>query len=108
MSDNSDGLENTIWKRMIKRNMVRLNVDGSESTYVLNDKKNSAVEIHFGARYLNPPHQLSKSEPAVGRTRDTLDISGADFLIVNKNPGLNKCRQYIPWKKILEIVFLDV
>jgi hypothetical protein len=26
---------------------------------------------------------------------------------VNKNPALNRSRQYIPWKKIFEIVFLD-
>ena len=77
------------------------------STYVLNNKKNSAVEIHFGARYLTPPHQLSKLEPTVGLKSDTLDISGADFLVVNKNPALNRSRQYIPWKKIREIIFLD-
>jgi hypothetical protein len=107
MSHKSDGLEKTIWERTIKQNMVPLNVDGSESTYILNDKKNSAFEIHFGARYLMPPPQLSKLEPAVGRTSDSLDISSADFLILNRNPAVRKCRQYIPWKKILEIVFLE-
>jgi hypothetical protein len=106
MSENGEGFEKTIWERMIKQNMVRLSVDGSQ--YVLNDKKNSAVEIHFGARYLVPPRQLSKLEPAVGRKSDTLDISSADFLVVNKNPTLNRSRQYIPWKKIREILFMAV
>jgi hypothetical protein len=105
ISENSEGFEKTIWERIIKQNMVPLSVDGSQ--YVLKNEKNSAVEIHFGARYLVPPRQLSKLEPAVGRKSDTLDISSADFLVVNKNPTPNRSRQYIPWKKIREIVFLD-
>jgi len=107
MTDDNHASEKTIWERMIKQSMVPLEVDGSQSTYVLDEKKNSAVEIHFGTRYLIPPRQLSKVEPAVGRRRDTVDISSPDFLILNRNPALNTCRQYIPWKKILEIVFLD-
>ena len=104
---NNDASEKTIWERMIKQSMLPLEVDGSQSTYVLDEKKNSAVEIHFGTRYLIPPRQLSKVEPAVGRGRDTVDISSADFLILNRNPALNVCRQFIPWNKIHEIVFLD-
>jgi hypothetical protein len=107
MSDNSDRMSKSAWERIIKEKMVPLNHAGSESLYVLNEKKNSAVEIHFGTKYLVPPRQLSKMEPAVGRTSDTLDISSADFLIVNRNPAVKKCRQFIPWKKISEIVFLD-
>jgi hypothetical protein len=107
MSENGEGVEKTVWERIIKQNMVPLDVDGSESIYALNHKKNGAVEIHFGAEYLVPPRQLSKLEPTVGLKSDTLDISGADFLVVNKNPALNRSRQYIPWKKIREIIFLD-
>jgi hypothetical protein len=107
MSDNSDGMSKSTWERIIKEKMVPLNLAGNASIYVLNEKKNSAVEIHFGTKYLVPPRQLSKMEPAVGRTSDTLDISSADFLIVNRNPAVKKCRQFIPWKKISEIVFLD-
>jgi hypothetical protein len=107
MTNTNDASEKTIWETMIKQNMVPLKADGSQSTYVLDDRKNSAVEIHFGTRYMIPPRQLSKVEPAVGRRRDTLDISSAEFLILNRNPALNACRQYIPWKKIYEIVFLD-
>jgi len=107
MSDNNHASEKKTWERMIKQNMVPLKADGSHSTYVLDDRKNSAVEIHFGTRYAVPPRQLSKVEPAVGRGRDTVDISSADFLILNRNPALNVCRQFIPWNKIHEIVFLD-
>ena len=107
MTNANDASEKTIWETMIKQNMVPLKADGSQSTYVLDDTRNSAVEIHFGNRYLIPPRQFSKVEPAVGRRRDTLDISSAEFLILNRNPALNACRQYIPWKNIFEIVFLD-
>ena len=107
MSDNSDGMSKSAWEKIIKEKMLPLKLDGNTSIYVLNEKKNSAVEIHFGIKYLVPPRQLSKMEPAVGRSSDTLDISSADFLIVNRNPAVKKCRQFIPWKKISEIVFLD-
>lgn len=107
MTNSTDAPEKTTWERMIKQNMLPLNGDPSKSTYVLDDRKNNAVEIHFGTQYLTPPRQLSKVEPVVGRKKDTVDISSADFLIINRNPGLNACRQYIPWKKIFEIVFLN-
>ena len=57
---NNDASEKTSWERMIKQNMVPLKVDGSRSTYVLDERKNSAVEIHFGTQYAIPPRQLSK------------------------------------------------
>jgi hypothetical protein len=107
MIGNNDELSKATWERIIKEKMVPLNLDRSASIYVLNDKKNSAVEIHFGTKYLIPPWRLSKMEPAVGRTSDTLDISSADFLVLNRNPAVKKCKQYIPWKKIFDIVFLD-
>jgi hypothetical protein len=111
MSDRSDGCEKMIWEKMIKENMTQLSVNGSKSIYVLNDKKNRSVEIHFGARNLIVPPQRhgqpSKIQPTVGRGSDTLDISSADFLIVNRHSTVMKCRQYIPWKKIVEIVFQD-
>jgi hypothetical protein len=109
MGDRNDKLEKTIWEKMIKEHMVRLTVNGSESTYKLNGKKSRSFEIHFGARNLIVnPYQLSKmQQPAVGQTTDTLDISSADFLIVNRHASVMKCKQYIPWKKIVEIVFVD-
>lgn len=108
MGESSDGLGKVTWERIIKEKMLPLNPDGSASMYVLDNTKNSAVEIHFGTKYLISSHPLSKIEPAVGRARDTLDISSADFLIiVNRNPAARKCKQYIPWKKIFDIVFLD-
>ena len=111
MRDRSDGWEKRIWEKTIKENMRLLNVKGSKSIYVLNGKKNRSVEIHFGATNLMVPPQRygqpSKKQPAVGQGNDTLDISSADFLIVNRHPTVMKCRQYIPWKKIVEMVFLD-
>ena len=110
ITDNQNGgLDKGVWEKMIRENMVPLKAGGTRipDTYVLNHQKNSAFEIHFGTRYLNPPRHLSKMGPAVGRRNDTLDVSGEEFLLLNKNPAFNSCRQYIPWKKIFEIVFLD-
>ena len=111
MNDGSAGWEKRIWEKIIKENMVPFNVRGSKSIYKLNDKKNRSVEIQFGARNLPAPSQRhgqpSKMQPAVGQKNVTLDISSADFLIVDKHPTAMKYRQYIPWKKIVEIVFLD-
>jgi hypothetical protein len=46
MYDKSDGKDKAIWEKIIKQNMVT--VHGSKSTYKLNDKRNSSVEIHYG------------------------------------------------------------
>jgi len=109
MSEGSSGAEKTIWAKIIKEKMMR--VDGSKSLYRLNDKKNGSVEIHLSARNLVvPPHrhgQLAKIQPPLGQQNVTLDVSRPDFLIVTKHPTVMKYRQYIPWDKIVEIVFRD-
>ena len=107
MNDGSAGWEKRIWEKIIKENMVPFNVRGSKSIYKLNDKKNKSVEIQFGARNLPRYGRPTQMQPTVGQKNVTLDISGADFLIVDKHPTAMRYRQYIPWKKIVEIVFLD-
>jgi hypothetical protein len=103
----NEGWEKRIWEKRIKETMVP--VSGSKSVYRLNDKKAKSVEIHFGTRNPTTPSrrygQPPKIQPAVGQGNVTLDVSSADFLIVNKHPAIMKCTQYIPWKKIVEIVF---
>jgi len=107
MSDRIEGREKMIWEKMIRETMVP--VKGSKCTYRLNEKKAKSVEIHFGAknRFVPPQRygQPPKVQPAVGQTNVTLDVSNSDFLIVNKHAAVMKCTQYIPWGKILEIVF---
>jgi|KBSSwiStaDraftv2_1062776.scaffolds.fasta_scaffold281339_3 hypothetical protein len=107
-NDQAGGLEKKVWENMIKENMVPFKAGAGRvpDTYILNHQKNSAFEIHFGTRYLTPPRHLAKMMPAVGRRNDTLDVSSEEFLVLNKSSAGNACRQYIPWKKIFEIVFL--
>jgi hypothetical protein len=107
MNTNNDASGKTIWAGKIKQNMVSAQIGSGQATYVLDLKKNSAVEIHFAAPFLSPLRQLPRVAPAVARSSDTLDVSSADFLILNRNPALNSHRQHIPWNKIVEILFLD-
>jgi hypothetical protein len=109
MENKSRGEEKTIWAKIIKENMVR--VDGSQSVYRLNDKKNKSVEIQLLTRNLvahpQRPGRPPKIEAPVGQRNVTLDVSRADFLIVSRHSTVMKYKQYIPWNKIVEIVFRD-
>ena len=109
MSEETSRAEKAIWAKIIREKMMK--VDGSKSLYRLNDKKNGFVEIHLSARNsVVPPHrhgQLPKIQAPVGQQNVTLDVSQPDFLIVTRHPAVMKYRQYIPWNKIVEIVFRD-
>ena len=60
MNNNNAGQDKALWEKIIKQKMVT--VHGSKSTYRLNDKKNSSVEIHYGASLMKVP--LSTQRPA--------------------------------------------
>jgi len=109
MNNKSAGQDKTLWERIIKQKMVT--VPGSNSTYKLNDKKNSSVEIHYGASPLKVPlrrnGQPAETQPAVGRGNATLDIASPDFLVLSRHPAAMNYKHFIPWKRIVEIVFLD-
>ena len=57
MNNKSAGQDKTIWEKIIKQKMVT--VQGSKSTYKLNDKKNSSVEIHYSATRSKVPDTQS-------------------------------------------------
>ena len=109
MIDKSAGQEKSVWETIIQRNMVR--VDGSKSTYKLNENRNSSVEIHYGAAPFNVPRRRNveqpEDQPAVGQKNATLDVSSQDFLVLSHLQTAMKSKHFIPWKKIVEIVFLD-
>jgi hypothetical protein len=54
-------------------------VQGSKSTYKLNDRKNSSVEIHYGAGLLKVPYRRNgeppETQPAVVERNATLDVA---------------------------------
>jgi hypothetical protein len=95
------------WTKLIKENMVL--VAGSQSTYRFDDKEPKSVAIDFGALDLRgaPGTKAPESSPGAARRQKniTLDISDEGYLIVNRYPSLMRCRQLIPWKRIVDIVF---
>ena len=109
MNDRSAGQDKTLWETIIKQKM--LTVRGSKSTYKLNDKRNSSVEIHYGASPLKVPlrrnGQPAETQPAVGQGNATLDVGSPDFLVLSRHPTAMNYKHFIPWRKIVEIVFVD-
>jgi hypothetical protein len=69
--------------------------------------------VLFGTGEFIVPQDLSESRsdmaPFGGPHEITLNLSNSDFLIVDKHPGdmAPKFRHYIPWEKIIDIVFLE-
>ena len=109
MNNKSAEQDKTLWEKIIKQKMLA--VRGSKSTYRLNDKKNSSVEIHYGAspmkalpRRSGPP---AETQPAVGQGNATLDVASPDFLVLSRHPTAMNYKHFIPWNRIVEIVFLD-
>jgi hypothetical protein len=98
------------WEKVIKENMVL--VDGEETSYRVKDGKR-AVLVLFSTGEFNVPPELSESRwdmsPFGGPHEITLDLSNTDFLIVHKHRGdmARKFKHYIPWEKIVDIVFLE-
>jgi hypothetical protein len=95
------------WMKLIKENMVL--VAGSKSTYRFDDKEPKSVAIDFGALDLRgaPATKAMESSSAAAKRQKniTLDVSDESYLIVNRSPSLMRCRQLIPWKRIVDIVF---
>jgi hypothetical protein len=98
------------WEQIIKENMVL--VEGEKTSYRVKDGKR-AVLILFGTGEFNVPPDFSESRsdtaPFGGPHEITLDLSHADFLIVDKhrNDTAPRFKHYIPWEKIVDIVFLE-
>ena len=109
MNDESVQQDKTLWEKIIKQEMVT--VQGSKSTYRLNEKKNSSVEIHYGASPLKGSlrrnAQPVEAQPAVGERNATLDVASPDFLVLSRHPTAMNYKHFIPWKRIVEIVFQD-
>jgi hypothetical protein len=107
--NNNAGQDKSLWEKIIKQKMVT--VQGSKSTYKFNDKKNSSVEIHYGASLMKVPLRRTgppaETQPAVGQGNATLDVASPDFLVLSRHPTAMNYKHFIPWRKIVEIVFVD-
>jgi hypothetical protein len=104
MNSKNAGQDKALWEKIIKEKMVT--VQGSKSTYRLNDKKNSCVEIHYGASPLRRNGPPAETQPAVGQGNATLDTASPDFLVLSRHPAAMNYKHFIPWKRIVEIVFM--
>ena len=98
------------WEQIIKENMVL--VEGEKTSYRVQDGKR-AVLILFSTGEFNVPLDFSESRsdtaPFGGPHEITLDLSHADFLIVESTEMImaSRFKHYIPWDKIVDIVFLE-
>ena len=106
--NNNAGQNKALWEKIIKQEMVT--VQGSESTYRLSDKKNSSVEIHYGASLMKVPLRRNgppaETQPAVGQGNATLDVASPDFLVLSRHPTAMNYKHFILWRRIVDIVFL--
>jgi hypothetical protein len=97
------------WMKLIKENMVL--VAGSTSIYRFKDKEARSVAIDLGVSDLKgaPGKKEPPSSPgsARGQKNITLDLSDENYLIVNRHPSILRCRQLIPWKRIVGIIFQE-
>ena len=95
------------WLKLIKENMVP--VAGSTSTYRFSDKEHGSVWIDFESSNLKgvPVKKDLVSGPGAPKHQKniTLDISDESYLIVNRSPSVMRCRQLIPWKRIVDMDF---
>ena len=95
------------WIKLIKENMVL--VGKGTATYRFGDKEQGSVLIDFGASDLRavPTKKDPESSPGAAKHQKnvTLDISDESYLIVNRSPSVMRCRQLIPWKRIVGMDF---
>lgn len=95
--------------KQIKINMVL--VEGSSSNYRFSKDQQRSVLIDCGVTETaeSPQSKRRSSEPAPARSQRNvlLDVSDAIFLIVSRHPSTMRCRQLIPWSRIVNIIFKD-
>jgi hypothetical protein len=98
------------WEQIVRENMAL--VDGEKTSYRVKDGKHAVLIVLGPGAFSVPPEfseRRSDMAPFGGPDEITLDLSNSDFLIVNKQPSdmAPKFKHYIPWDKIVDIVFLE-
>jgi hypothetical protein len=68
------------------------------------------TEIHYGASLMKVPLLRNglpaETQPAVGQGNATLDVASPDFLVLSRHPTAMNYKHFIPWRRIVDIVFL--
>jgi hypothetical protein len=96
------------WERIIREKMAPMELIAGEGTsvYKVRGEKATVWVITELGDFPPPFPPLDKYEvgPAGGREL-TFDVADPDFLVVTKRVGVAETTHYIPWDKIVDIVF---
>jgi hypothetical protein len=95
------------WAKVIQANMEPLAIMAGEASTIYKPREKAFVWIltEIGD-FPSPPPPLERHELiAAGGREITLDIADPDFLVVQRLVGETTCIHYIPWGKIVDLVF---
>lgn len=101
----------TQWTDIIRKNMEPLSVvAGQPSTlFIVRGEKSLVWVLTDVGEFPAPPPPLERSEFApIGGREVTFDVSDPDFLVVQKVVGVAEYLHYIPWNKVVDIIFRSV
>ena len=99
------------WERIAKETMepVELIPGQGSSIYKVRGDKTSVWVLTDIGDFPAPAPPLDKFEVAPAGGREvTFDLSDPDFLVVRKSVGMAEYTHYIPWEKIVDIIFRAV
>jgi hypothetical protein len=99
------------WVNVIRNNMEPLSVvAGAPSTlFIVRDEKTQVWVLTELGEFPQPPPPLDRFEFApIGCREVTFDVADPDFLVVQKVVGVAEYLHYIPWGKVVDIVFRKV
>ena len=96
------------WEKIIRERMepVELIPGQGSSIYKVKGNKTTVWVLTDLGEFPPPMPPLDRYEyaPAGGR-EVSFDLSDPDFLVVDKTVGVAEYTHYIPWEKIVDIVF---
>ena len=96
------------WEKVIRNNMEPLSVVAGQpaTLFIARGEKTLVWVLTELGEFPAPPPPLDRFEMAPMGGRDvTFDVSDPDFLVVQKVVGVAEYIHYIPWGKLVDIVF---
>jgi len=98
----------TQWERIIRQKIAPVELIAGEgsSIYKVRGEKATVWVITELGDFPPPFPPLDKFEASPSGGRElTLDVADPDFLMVTKTIGVAETAHYIPWERIVDIVF---
>ncbi len=98
------------WTNVIRSRMQPISVlEGEASNLYIPPDKTQVFVITAAGEFPPPPPPLERWEVAPTGGRDiTFDVSDPDFLVLQKVVGVTEYVHYIPWDKVVDLVFRTV